>query len=302
MGMSNRIPRLLLISVVLACAFPRLAYADETPSDVKGRITAAADDDSAELRAQLRGEGASNRDTTAQNQTFTSRPKTIRTYLPACPDNWPDRGGTVLCPNATQMCAGTPDPNDIGFWVFSARAGATTPESWTATGEYLCIGDADPNEPPPVVPVLTAKDFQRLPLPASPIVVQPPNGRTLVNVPTNLYADSDTVTLPTTILGQPVQVRATPQEFRWVYGDGKSLATEDPGAPYPELRTAHVYKEAGEQRVQLTTVYGGEYSVNGGPWLPVDGVATVVSPGSTLEVVAAENRLVAGGSGKQEGG
>ncbi|GAB3237702.1 hypothetical protein GCM10027456_00740 [Kineosporia babensis] len=194
------------------------------------------------------------------------------------------------------MCQDTPDPQDIGFWVFSAPAGPTTAESWTPTGEYLCLGGTDPDDPPPVIPVLTGDDFRRLPLPASPIVVQPANGRTLVNVPTNLYADADTVTLPTTVLGQPVRVRATPQEFRWTYGDGNGLSTEDAGAPYPELRTAYTYRKAGEQEVGLTTVYSGEYSVNGGPWLPVDGTATVASPGSTLEVVSAENRLVADGS------
>jgi hypothetical protein len=33
--------------------------------------------------------------------------------------------------------------------------------------------------------------------------------------------------------------------------------------------------------------------VAGGPWLPIDGVATVDSPGTALTVQAAENHLVA---------
>jgi hypothetical protein len=123
--------------------------------------------------------------------------------------------------------------------------------------------------------------------------VQPPSRRTLVNIPTNLYADASTVTLPTTVLGQPVRVRATPERFHWNYGDGTSRTTADPGAPYPELRTAHTYRRPGTARLQLSTVYSGEYSVAGGAWQPIDGVATVGSPTAALTVLAAENRLVA---------
>lgn len=180
----------------------------------------------------------------------------------------------------------------MGFWVFSAPAGPTTTSSWTATGEYLCIGPTDPTAAPPIVPVVTAEDFRRLPLPPSPIVVQPGSGRTLLNVPTNLYADAGTVTIPTSILGQPVRVRATPEEFRWTYGDGESLSTEDAGAPYPDRRTAHVFREPGSHQIHLTTVYSGEYSVAGGPWLPVDGLATVASVPNTIDVVEARNRLI----------
>jgi len=190
------------------------------------------------------------------------------------------------------MCAGTPDPNDLGFWVFSAPAGPTTVSSWTATGEYLCIGAEDPTELPPVVPVVSADDFRRLPLPASPIVVQPGNGSTLVNVPTNFYARARTAIIPTTILGQPVRVRAIPQRFHWKYGDGQSLSTQDSGAPYPDESTAHIFRDAGQHRIQLTTVYRGEYSVNGGPWLPVNGLATVTSPLNLIEVIEAHNRLI----------
>ncbi|GAA3616894.1 hypothetical protein GCM10022223_36750 [Kineosporia mesophila] len=243
-----------------------------------------------DLRGWTESNGTQDSGTTIPVST---RPKTKHMYLPACAGNLPTTSAIVLCNNANLMCAGTPAPRDIGYWVFSAPVGSN---NWTATGAYVCLGDVDPDKPAPVVPVLTGEDFQRLPLPASPIVMQPADGRTLVNVPTNLYAEADTVTLPTTILGQAVRVRATPEEFRWRYGDGGGLTTEDAGAPYPELRTAHVYRSSGRQKVGLTTVYSGEYSVGGGPWLPVDGVATVNSPASTLNVVSAQNRLVAGTS------
>ena len=193
------------------------------------------------------------------------------------------------------MCAGTSDPTDLGFWVFTASAGSAnrTAESWTATGEYVCRGAGEAGDPAAVEPVVTAEDFRRLPLPAAGIKVQPPNRRTLINIPTNLYADAAPVVIPTTVLGQAVRVRATPMRFRWTYGDGQGLTTVDPGAPYPELRTAHTYLQPGEQKLGLTTIYSGEYSVAGGSWLPIDGLATVNSPGTALTVFSVQNDLVA---------
>jgi hypothetical protein len=221
----------------------------------------------------------------------------VRTYVPACEGNWPDSPDSLgtLCPRATQMCATTPDPTDIGFWVFTAPAGPgpRTGSSWTPTGEFACRGETDDGDPAALEPVVTAQDFRRLPLPAARINVQPPNRRTLINIPTNLYTDASAVVLPTTVLGQPVRVRATPVRFRWDYGDGTALTTADPGAPYPDLRTAHTYRRPGRATLGLSTTYSGEYSVAGGAWLPIDGLATVDSPGTALTVLAAENRLVA---------
>jgi hypothetical protein len=220
-----------------------------------------------------------------------------RTYVPACEGNWPDSPNSLgtLCPRAVELCAGTPDPGDLGFWVFTAPAGATarTGKSWTATGEYACRGAAGDAELAVVEPVVTAEDFRRLPLPAADIIVQPPNRRTLINIPTNLYTEAAAVVLPTTILGQPVRVRATPLRFRWTYGDGAARTTADPGAPYPDLRTAHTYRRPGKRTLGLTTTYSGEYSVAGGAWSPIVGLATVNSPGTALTVLAARNELVA---------
>jgi hypothetical protein len=131
-------------------------------------------------------------------------------------------------------------------------------------------------------------------LPAGVVHIQPPNGRTLVNVPTNVYVDADTVTLPTQLLGFPVRVRATPARFHWRFGDGQTMTTRDGGAPYPDMTTTHVYTRAQQARVTLTTVYSGEYSVAGGPFQPIDGTATVASPAAALTVVSAENRLTTG--------
>jgi hypothetical protein len=144
----------------------------------------------------------------------------------------------------------------------------------------------------PGLPPFTLRDFRRLPLPAGGVNVQPPNLRTLVNVPTNLYVQAGVTTLTTTLVGFPVRVRATPTSYRWTFGDGARLVTDDKGAPYPDLRVTHTYVRAGRAELSLVTTYTGEYSVAGGPWLPIDGTAQVRSPALTLTVLDAHNQLV----------
>lgn len=180
------------------------------------------------------------------------------------------------------------------FWFFRAPAGTALGESgWEQTGQR-CVVPPAPGTPPVVVPGLTLADFQRLPLPAGTTNVQPDNGYTLINVPTNVYADAETVVLDTDLLGFAVQVRATPASYTWDFGDGTTLGpTDDPGAPYPDLRTTHTYESPGAYGITLTTAYTGEYSVDGGPWLPVPGQAQVTSTPVPVEALSGRNRLVA---------
>lgn len=69
--------------------------------------------------------------------------------------------------------------------------------------------------------------------------------------------------------------------------------TTDPGAPYPDLRTTHTYTTPGAHTITLTTAYTGQYSVTGGPWLPIDGQAQVPSPPVPLTALTGRNHLVA---------
>jgi hypothetical protein len=179
-----------------------------------------------------------------------------------------------------------PDEVFVSYYTYS-RSNPTL----VSTGRHVCAG----GESLPVVEagaatdiiILGAEQFQSLPIPGSTIEMQP-DGFSLRNAHTNIYASSATRTLSTTILGQSVAVRATPYEYRWTYGDGSTRATTTPGAPISgepfesETATSHVYTETGDYPVGLTTVYTGQFSVAGGPWMPVAGLATVPSP--TVEV------------------
>lgn len=232
--------------------------------------------------------GAEHGGATSGPNSNVSAHKVEVQYLPACASNSPEAsaGADVSCPQAAALCRSTADPHDSMFWRFERVDGGP----WRRVGE-VCLSSGQ--VPGGVLPGLSVADFRRLPLPAGTMHIQPPSLRTLVNVPTNVYVTAAPLTLTTTLLGQPVRVRATPVSYRWTFGDGGTLATADAGRAYPAMTTTHTYRVAGQVTVGLTTVYRGEYSVSGGAWLPVDGTAEVTSPTATVTVVATRNELVA---------
>ena len=145
------------------------------------------------------------------------------------------------------------------------------------------------------LPGLSLADFQRLPLPAGTSTVEPPGGYVLVTMPTNVFASStEPVVLTTTVLGQPVQVRATPARWSWDFGDGTVVGpTTDPGAAYPALTNTHAYAERGDYEIVMTTHYTGEFSLDGATWYPIQGEAQVDSAPVTVTAMAGRNVLVA---------
>jgi hypothetical protein len=220
-------------------------------------------------------------------------PPPVTVTVPACGGNEPNLAMPVegLCAQAVSMCSDTTDPSDVMFWIYQGPPGvsAPVPGQWRLVGQ-ACLHTGEVSER--AVPAFTVEDFRRLPLPAGGVRIQPATLRTLVNVETNVYVDSRPVVLTTTLLGMPVRVRATPAGYTWTFGDGSRLRTTDPGGPFPRMSTTHVYRLPGRWLVTLVTSYTGEYSVAGGPWLPVDGEADVPSPAVTLTVVETRARLV----------
>ena len=49
-----------------------------------------------------------------------------------------------------------------------------------------------------------------------------------------------------------------PSEFGWRFGDGESLATTEPGAPYPDLDVTHRYLKKGKVAPSVDTTYTAE--------------------------------------------
>ena len=132
-------------------------------------------------------------------------------------------------------------PNTWKFMVFQ-----TSPGSPNVPWGTVCLDTDTANEFDVITPGKVFKEMQKLAWPEAEMVIQPPDGRTLVNLETNFLT---TTTEPTTqsiqLLGHGVEIEATPVSYLWHFGDGASQEGSDPGAEYPDLRITHVYVEAG---------------------------------------------------------
>jgi len=146
-------------------------------------------------------------------------------------------------------------------------------------------------------PTLTLADVQKafaeLPLPAGTLVIQPPDGLTLVNFKTNFYTTSTApITTTVTLLEQSVTLEATPTTFTWYFGDGESTSTTEPGAPYPRLTVTHDYRRKGDYGPSLSTTYTGRFRVGGGAWQAIPGTVTIDGAAQALRAIEAKPKLV----------
>jgi hypothetical protein len=156
-----------------------------------------------------------------------------------------------------------------------------------------CIGETEANEAGVITPGQILRAMQRLDWPASELVIQPPDGLTLVNFDTNFYTPSTApITRRVTLLGQAITIEATPSEYHWDFDDGEPLATSEPGAPYPDLTVTHNYTRTGVYRPSLDTVYSGRYRVGNGPWQSIPGTVTIQGTAQQLEAIEAQPKLV----------
>ncbi len=176
------------------------------------------------------------------------------------------------------------------FYAGIAACLAEVIELFGATSPFCTPFPVDAT--PVLTPGLVAAALRRVDLPASELVVQPPNGRTLVNFATNFYTEARPFTRTITLLGQRVDLRITPASYGWRFGDGASVSTSTPGAAYPDLQVTHDYLSAGTVSPAVDTTYTADFRVNGGGWRPVPGTVTIPGASVPLEVVEATPTLV----------
>ncbi|MGP5319032.1 hypothetical protein ACTXMB_13220 [Arthrobacter rhombi] len=144
---------------------------------------------------------------------------------------------------------------------------------------------------------VTPAEFQSFPIRGSQVDSQP-SGFSLRNGHAQMYATPNPQTFNVEIFDEPVRVRAIPQSYLWNYGDGHSRKLQKPGKPMPNhtfdqpTDTSHVYEETGDFTIQLSTAYRGEYSVDGGPWMPIPGTASVPSDPMPMSVWRTKKLLV----------
>jgi hypothetical protein len=137
---------------------------------------------------------------------------------------------------------------------------------------------------PQVTPGLVLNAIRRIGLPQLSVHIQP-QGKTLVNFDTNFYVDPQQFSRTLTLLGQSVDVEATPTGYTWRHGDGTSATTTDPGAPYPDLAVTYAYSTAATVAPSVQVTYTARFRVGGGAWQQIPGTVTVDGPPTNLLVV-----------------
>jgi hypothetical protein len=259
------------------------------PSEDQDRIGAGIANGAIHISAENRESGSNSGQTPSDNGTGTQAP--AEKWIELCPNGKSSSNPT--CGTVDVVCG----DNGGAFQEMTLVPGSTPPE-YRPSGSMTCrlLNDPPPGTPgagPDAVPEFTEADFRRLPIQAATIGAQP--GRhTLKGSETNIYADSQPQEFTATLLGHDFRVRAKPLEYRWDYGDGTTLTTSAPGGPVPESRwgektvTSHVFTATGDFTVRLTTVFTGEFSVDGGPYQQIAGTAPVPSEPRTLSVWRSE--------------
>lgn len=154
----------------------------------------------------------------------------------------------------------------------------------------VCIPEKDEEVD---VGAMAIREFKRIRWPKSHLVVQPPNGKTLVNFETNFFTlDKRSIDQTVTLVERQVEIRATPTSYTFDFGDGTSTTTASPGRPHPDLDITHVYEDLGTVEVRLDTTYTGEYRIGDGDWVAIPDTVTVAGATQDLEILEAVPQLV----------
>jgi len=146
--------------------------------------------------------------------------------------------------------------------------------------------------------IITVEKFRSYPIKASKIQSSP-NKFSLRNGHTHFWASKEVQEFKSEISDQNVKIKAIPIQWNWNYGDGSTRNLNFPGEAMPshtlhdETKTSHSYTKTGKFGVTVTTLYRGEFSVDGGPWQAIPGQAAVPSNSLPIDVWRTEKELIA---------
>ncbi|MFK5583869.1 hypothetical protein [Serinicoccus sp. LYQ131] len=219
------------------------------------------------------------------------------------PPNTPDQPRLEICGFAVTFCEEyVPESFGPRSWIYRRTVDDSGPTSDWQELAPTCFTDSVParsGEPAEeLTEAMIVEQFHRTAFALPQTVIQPPDGRTLVNLPVYFelewpeegYAPQDIDT--TTIVGHEVRIRPTLIGATYVTGDGGSIGpTTSLGGPYPDGDITHDYTAAADIAPYISVEYGGEVSVDGGSWTTIPSSAVIDGPSSPLQVLTSRNRL-----------
>lgn len=137
---------------------------------------------------------------------------------------------------------------------------------------------------PTVTPGLVLDALRRIGLPALKVQTQP-RAKTLVNFETIFYTEPQDFTGEITLLGQQVEIDASPSQYTWHRGDGSSETTTSPGAPYPSKDITYNYTDAHVTvNPSVDVTYTARFRVNRGDWQEIPETVTIAGPTGSLRI------------------
>lgn len=188
--------------------------------------------------------------------------------------------GIITDCQAARVCT---DPRERLYRLWGRTE---NPSTWRPLGTQ-CFGRAPTpaDAPKPrITPALVLNEIRRIGLPTLEAKTQPEN-KTLVNFATIFYTEPEPFTRTVQLLGQSVDIEATPARFTWHHGDGSTTTTTSPGAPYPSKEITYNYTDAHttvSPRVDVT--YAARFRVNSGPWRDIAATVTIAGPAGRLRI------------------
>ncbi len=290
----------VLLRAVTLPAFVTLALLSPNPSPTTPHAPPAKDKPCAGMSCYLDGEGASVQATAGVGgrRSAPSRPGFRTRLTPACPGNDANLGGPyeIECPGLKTYCTATGAGTGALSWVWRQRLDSTgTPHGPWARAGQVC------NKPLPRQGLSLAdvrRAFRQVAF-ARPLLASQPQGAwTLVNLDTYYLVQwpkagvrpGQVVTVR--LLGHRVKIRPRIDTYLYDYGDGQTLRTTDPGAPYPNGRITHAYQHTGDVRVAVTARYTADFAIDHGPYRALDDTVDITSPTRTITIYEARAHLI----------
>lgn len=229
------------------------------------------------------------------------------TMTPACPGNDPNAAGAydMSCQTLVSACEAVGLAGPLTWWWSRPLNPDGSPGGpWVRTGQS-CQVPAAQVAAAAARPVLTEAAirvaFRQVAFSLPQVHVQPEGNVTLVNLPTFFAVrwpergvqPGEVVTVD--ILGRSVRVRPLATSFVYRFGDGSQWGpTADAGGVYPEGTVRHAYTAPATVMARVSVTYGGQFSVDGGPWRQVAETITLTGPTTGVQVLEARARLEAG--------
>lgn len=287
-AVSGECVRARAVLVILVASAALLQTATAAHADLTSEAAVSENRDAAIVRAR---EGEAERNRHEQRRGTPAYDLVQYRRAPYCPVSGPVMNTPLNgeCSPADGNAGVNGCGDDVPLEPLWTRSRASAAEPWSLWRQVDAGGCAVD-----VLPVLTADDFRRLPLPAPDLHVQPDSAWVLVHKETIVYTRTQPATLTTDLLGYPVTVEATPRRWEYDFGDGERLSTTDPGAPWPDFTTHHVYTALGARQITLTTEWSGRYQVAGSPvWRDVAGTAFTTATSQPFTVEERRSHLVA---------